>query len=240
MNILSLFQRLVPFILVSIFLISSHAQADIQNYTRRAYVKAYTNGDPILLDFHASWCPTCRQQAVILDKLAKQKRFSSIQFMRVNYDRELKLKRQHKVKRQSTLVLIKGQQELGRLQGVTNERSIVDFLNKALYKPSIFTYSDEQFKKANDDGKTVVLDFHASWCPTCRKQSQVIKKLLTDPMMANVVVFRINYDTARGLKREHRIRTQSTLLVFKNGKELARSVGKTDSRQLKKLFLVSK
>ena len=48
------------------------AAADNVAYTQTAFDKLQSQGSPILVSIHADWCPTCRAQAPIVDKLLKQ------------------------------------------------------------------------------------------------------------------------------------------------------------------------
>lgn len=71
------------------------------------------------------------------------------------------------------------------------------------------------YEAALAEGKTIFLDFHANWCPTCRsnapKIESVFKKLTDD----SVVGFRVNYDTETALKREFGVTLQSTLILIR-------------------------
>ena len=82
----------------------------------------------------------------------------------------------------------------------------------------------------------VVLDFHASWCPTCRKQEAVIADLAKEPAMKNVAVFKVDFDNARRLKKAHEVSRQSTLVVLKEGKEVARATGLTSKDSIRELI----
>ena len=93
-------------------------------------------------------------------------------------------------------------------------------------------YDKAALEVANKEGKTVVLDFHADWCPTCRKQQSVLEKILKEKEFANVRGFTVDYDRASDLKKEYRVQKQSTLIVLKNGKEVARSMGLTNKAEI--------
>ncbi len=88
-------------------------------------------------------------------------------------------------------------------------------------------FDDAAFAKAKADGKTVLVDFTASWCPTCKKQGPVIESLLKEDKFKNVVAFKADYDKEKELKKQLKVTGQSTLVVFKGEKEAGRAMGIT-------------
>ena len=92
------------------------------------------------------------------------------------------------------------------------------------------------FDAALKAGKPVVVDFQADWCPTCKAQKPVVQGLLKDPKYSGLTLFVANYDTEKDLKKRLAVAQQSTFVVFKAGKEVARSTGQTDKGALADLF----
>ena len=89
-------------------------------------------------------------------------------------------------------------------------------------------FNAAEFGKAQADGKTILVDFAASWCPTCKKQGPVITNLLKDEKFKDVVAFKADYDTEKELKKQMKVSSQSTLVVFKGAKEAGRAAGITE------------
>src|SRR5260370_38586292 len=98
------------------------------------------------------------------------------------------------------------------------------------------TFENSAFQKALKSGQTVLVDFHATWCPTCARQKVEIDKVLAEKEFQAVSAFVADYDTSTDLKKEMKIRSQSTFVVFKGGREMARSVGTTDPDELRELL----
>ena len=71
--------------------------------------------------------------------------------------------------------------------------------------------------------KTVLLDFWASWCGPCRMLSPVVDEIGEEN--ENVKVGKINVDEQMELAQKFGIMSIPTLVVFKNGKNVAASVG---------------
>ena len=97
-----------------------------------AFAAAQDAGKPILVEIHAGWCPTCRAQQPILDKLSELPKYSGIERFRVDFDAQKDVVRQFKAKVQSTLVVYKGRNEMARSVGDTDQAKIRALLDKAL------------------------------------------------------------------------------------------------------------
>ena len=93
-------------------------------------------------------------------------------------------------------------------------------------------YTKAALDKALADGKPVVVDFWASWCPTCKEQKPIVQGLLKDPKRKALTVFVADFDKEEALKQRLKVTMQSTLVAFKGGKEVARSTGQTDKAEL--------
>jgi thioredoxin 1 len=93
-------------------------------------------------------------------------------------------------------------------------------------------FSKPAFDKALADGKPVVVDFAASWCPTCKAQRPVVQGLMKDAKRKTLTVFVADFDKEEALKAQLKVTMQSTLIAFKGGKEVARSTGQTDKAEL--------
>ena len=87
---------------------------------------------------------------------------------------------------------------------------------------ALMDYSDEAVQQALVQGKKPVLFFYADWCPFCK---QAEKEFLSkaDQIPEDVVILKINYDTATELKDQYGITSQDTfVLLDPSGKEIKR------------------
>lgn len=94
-------------------------------------------------------------------------------------------------------------------------------------------YSAEALAAAQAAGQPVAVQFHADWCPTCRKQEKAMSGLKADPELAGVTVLVADFDEEKDLKKQMNVRMQSTIVVFKGRQEVTRSAGVTDASALR-------
>ena len=78
---------------------------------------------PVLLDFWATWCPPCRMQSPIVDKIAAER--SDIVVGKVNTDDQPELSEMFEVENIPTLVIIKNGKPTARLVGLHSKEQIL-------------------------------------------------------------------------------------------------------------------
>jgi thioredoxin 1 len=97
-------------------------------------------------------------------------------------------------------------------------------------------FTQQAFDQLARDGKPVVVDVAASWCPTCKAQKPIIDTLSRQPGYQDVAVLAVDFDTDKAVLKALKVSAQSTLIAFKGGKEAARSVGDTSPAGIEALF----
>ncbi len=85
-------------------------------------------------------------------------------------------------------------------------------------------FTDETAKKAIESGNPVVIDFWATWCGPCVKLGPEVEEL-ANKYEGKAEVGKINIDEESELVSEFGIRSVPTVLFFKNGELVDRSVG---------------
>lgn len=99
----------------------------------------------------------------------------------------------------------------------------------------ILPFSIAAFQKAQAAGKPILVDAHADWCPTCRRQAPTISAISKDKAFAQLVILKLDYDTQRAEKQLLGVRQQSTLIAFSGKTETGRSTGVTEPSQIRAL-----
>ena len=86
------------------------------------------------------------------------------------------------------------------------------------------TYTKELFDKALSDGKVVVVSSWIKYCTSCASQMKVLDKAKND--FDNIEYFTFDV-TNKEIAEFFNIQYQTTLLIFKDNKEVYRSIGET-------------
>ena len=87
------------------------------------------------------------------------------------------------------------------------------------------TFKKELFDKALSDGKVVVVSSWIKYCTSCASQMKVLDKAKND--FDNIEYFKFDV-TNKEIAEFFNIQYQTTLLIFKDNKEVYRSIGETN------------
>jgi thiol-disulfide isomerase/thioredoxin len=84
------------------------------------------------------------------------------------------------------------------------------------------TFKKDLFDKAQSEGKVVVVSSWIKYCPSCASQMKVLQKAKND--FDNIEYFAFDV-TNREISDMFNVQYQTTLLIFKDNKEVYRSIG---------------
>ena len=80
------------------------------------------------------------------------------------------------------------------------------------------------FPELLQDDKLVIVDFWAVWCGPCRMLSPLLDEV-EEEMADKITVVKVNVDDADEIAMKYRIMNIPTLLFFKNGQLVDKTVG---------------
>ena len=84
------------------------------------------------------------------------------------------------------------------------------------------TFDNDVFNKAQSDGKTVVVSSWIKYCTSCASQMKALKDVEKD--IDNLIYLTFDV-TNREIAKQLNIQFQTTLVIYKNNKEVYRSLG---------------
>ena len=87
------------------------------------------------------------------------------------------------------------------------------------------TFSEELFNKAQSEGKVVIVSSWVKYCSSCASQMKVLNKAKNE--FDNIEYFAFDV-TNKKISNLFNVQYQTTLLIFKDNKEVYRSIGETN------------
>ena len=106
---------------------------------------------------------------------------------------------------------------------------VIPFNSFALEKET--TFDQQKFKKALSDGKVVVVSSWIKYCYSCASQMKVLKEAKKE--FDNIEYFAFDV-TNKNISNLFNVQYQSTLLIFKDNREVYRSIGETTQKEIYK------
>ena len=86
------------------------------------------------------------------------------------------------------------------------------------------TVNNQNLAEVLASSPVVLIDFWATWCGPCRMLAPVVEEVAAE-FEGKVVVAKCNVDEAREVSMQYRIMSIPTLIYFKNGEVVDKTVG---------------
>ncbi len=93
----------------------------------------------------------------------------------------------------------------------------------------------ESFNKVINQDIPVLVDFWAPWCGPCKMLGPVLEEVEKE-IGPKAVIAKLNVDDEQDLSVKFGVSSIPTMIVFKNGKEIERSVGFLNKEKIVKLI----
>ena len=87
------------------------------------------------------------------------------------------------------------------------------------------TFNEELFNKAQSEGKVVIVSSWVKYCSSCAGQMKILNKAKNE--FDNIEYFAFDV-TNKEISNLFNVQYQTTLLIFKDNKEVYRSIGETN------------
>ena len=90
---------------------------------------------------------------------------------------------------------------------------------------NVVTLSDANFAETiAAEGAPVLVDFWAEWCGPCKAIAPILDEI-ADEHTGSVTIAKLNVDDAPNTAREFEVMSIPTMIVFKNGEQVAKMIG---------------
>ncbi|MFX4227863.1 MAG: thioredoxin family protein [Porticoccaceae bacterium] len=103
-----------------------------ESFTQERFDELTANGEVVLVDIFATWCPTCAKQREVLEAYQAANPNSELHILEVDFDDQKDVVRQFRAPRQSTLYLYKGEEQVWFSVAETSADIITGEIAKAL------------------------------------------------------------------------------------------------------------
>ena len=110
--------------------------------------------------------------------------------------------------------------------------TLISFSCLAVEKTTTFT--SEVFKKAQAEGKTVVINSWNKTCYTCEKQVKILDQ--AEKEFNDILFLSFEQTKDKKIAKLLGIEYWTTIVVYKNNKEIARSIGQTKKSEIYELI----
>ncbi|KIY50532.1 thioredoxin [Fistulina hepatica ATCC 64428] len=87
--------------------------------------------------------------------------------------------------------------------------------------------SFDEFTTLINSGKTVIIDFWATWCGPCRAISPIFERLSEEEAFATAGVefYKVDVDEQQQISEEVKIKAMPTFIAFKDGNVIEQMIG---------------
>ena len=92
------------------------------------------------------------------------------------------------------------------------------------------TFTNEICQKSQLEGKTVVINSWNKTCTTCAKQVKILDQAKQD--FKDIIFLSFEQTKDKGIAKSLNIDYWTTIVVYKNDKEISRSIGQTNKKKI--------
>ena len=105
-------------------------------YTPGLIKERLSKGETLFVDYSATWCSTCKRQEKILTEIRKKISYydEKMTFIKIDWDtfKDHEVTSSRNIPRRSTLLVLRGSKEIGRIIAGTDSKEIEALMAKGL------------------------------------------------------------------------------------------------------------
>lgn len=84
-------------------------------------------------------------------------------------------------------------------------------------------YQGQPMNEVVNSNEVVLVQYYADWCGPCQMLKPILEQLSTD--MTDIKFYRVNIENHRDLAVSAKVQSIPTVVLYKNGTEVAREAG---------------
>ena len=94
------------------------------------------------------------------------------------------------------------------------------------------SFDSAAFAAAQAQGRPILVDVKAWWCPVCASQGRSIKALAASPEYSSLIIFNVNFEGQKDVLRRFAVTKQGSLIGFRGNRQTGRLDFVTDRVQI--------
>ncbi len=112
-----------------------------------------------------------------------------------------------------------------------NQKSKIENLTQKSKSEELVHVTDVTFDRTLKENPVVLVDFWANWCGPCKALAPTIEKLAQEHR-GRILVGKLDVDRNPVTSDRFKVSSIPTILIFKNGKKVARIVGYAPKKEI--------
>jgi thioredoxin-like negative regulator of GroEL len=109
-------------------------------------------------------------------------------------------------------------------------------LSQLVNASDVLPFTEAKFAALTQAGGPLLIDVHATWCSTCKKQQEVLKQLLETDKYKGYTMLVVDFDKQTDVLAQFKVSQRSTLIVLRGEDEWGRSTAITSQEAISGLL----
>jgi thiol-disulfide isomerase/thioredoxin len=100
----------------------------------------------------------------------------------------------------------------------------------------VMHFDQKVFDELRQQGKPVIVHTHATWCPICKKQQELLSSIEEEPKFKPLTVLVVDIDADKDIMQSLNLSKRSAFVAYKGNAEIGRSIADTNKDSIEALF----
>jgi thioredoxin 1 len=109
---------------------------------------------------------------------------------------------------------------------------ILAFFSTIAFSAEKQPFTEALYQQYQNSDEVFLVDVFATWCPTCKKQSEIIGQYFSENPDSKIKILVVDFDKQKEWVSHFRAPRQSTLLLYKGKEQVWFSVAETNKDKI--------